>query len=99
MQNKELALATIEFVTRCRTDTTAASARRIWRSRCGRFRVVQSGCLFGPRTGRQSIPKVFYAEVHDAFGWSVISKHRGKQHAVKACRRFARNGRKLASGE
>jgi len=81
--------ATIEFPKRCRIDQTSTSRRRIWQSRCGRFRVVHSRCLFGRRTGRQTIHDVFYAEVHDEFGWSVISKHRNRERAIRACQRFA----------
>ena len=83
----------LEFATRCRKDATATSSRRIWVSSCGRFRVVHSHCLFGPRTGRQAVPDVFHAEVRDDFGWSIISKHRERDRAVGACRRHARRER------
>jgi len=80
----------LQFPTRCQSDTTATSSRRIWLSRCGRFRVLHSRCLFGPRTGDDAIRDVFRAEVLDQFGWDVISRHRTHARAIKACRRFAR---------
>ena len=85
----------IEFK-RARTETTIAARRRIWESRCGRFRVVHSRCLFGPRKGPQAIGDRWYAlaaeRVDGRVVWSLISRHRKRVPAFDACRRAA-NGK------
>lgn len=71
--------------------------RRIWESRCGWYRVVHSRCLYGPRRGKQAIPDVFYAMklvvTSGRTCWEVISRHRQRGTAVRACEKDARKGR------
>jgi hypothetical protein len=71
--------------------------RRIWESGCGRYRVVHSRCLYGPRKGRQAIPDVWYAmklaTVSGRTCWEVISQHRGRGPAVRACEKDAKKNR------
>ena len=82
----------LTFSPRARRDTTATSRRRIWPSRCGRYRIVFARCKFGPRRGRQAIPDVWRAEVHDRWGWAPMSGHRKREPAFRACQAAARNG-------
>jgi len=71
--------------------------RRIRESRCGWYRVVHSSCLYGPRKGRQAIPDVFYAMklvvVSRRICWEVISEHRKRGPAFKACEKDAKRNR------
>ncbi len=68
--------------------------RRTWESLCGWFRVVHSRCLYGPRKGRQAIPDVWYAMKlvvgSDSTCWEVISRHRQRGPAVRACEKDAK---------
>jgi len=76
---------TVDFVTRARVEQNAAARRRIWRSRDNRYRVVESKSLYG-------LPTTYYAMVYvglDACQWDVISKHRKKARAVRACEQHA----------
>ncbi len=71
--------------------------RRIWESRCGWYRVVHSRCLYGPRKGRQAIPDTCYATklvvVSGRTCWEVISQHRERGPAIRACERDAKKSR------
>lgn len=71
--------------------------RRIWESWCGWYRVVHSRCLYGPRKGRQAIPDVYYATklvvVPGKTCWDVLSRHRARGPAIRACERDANKGR------
>ncbi len=63
--------------------------RRIWRSKCCRYRVVHSHCEYGDK---DSLADVWYAMVFDAMNhmWDIISRHRKRQPAFKACETHAR---------
>jgi len=73
-----------------RTETTAVARRRIWESRCGRFRVVRSRYLYG------RLPDVWYACILDQSNgrtfWAILSKHRRRKPAFAACQRACRRG-------
>jgi len=61
---------------------TPASTRRIWRSKCGRYRVTES---------RVPYYAIRYDAQHlDGGCWDVISSHRVRHAAVKACQKHAR---------
>ena len=77
----------IRFRTRPRIDETIAARRRIWESRCGRFRVVHSHCKFGPARGRQAIVDRYYAMQLTDRGWDTLSIHRLRGPAFTACQR------------
>ena len=80
----------LEFKSRCRNERSLVSERKIWESRCGRYRIVHSRCLFGRRAKKsQRIPDVFYAEIQrECFeghnGWHLVSKHRTTAAALRA---------------
>jgi hypothetical protein len=75
----------------------ATHRRRTWESWCGWYRIVHSRCLYGPRKGRQSIADVWYAtKLAVESGnvcWEVISRHRQRGPAVRACEKDARQER------
>ena len=77
--------------------TGATHRRRVWESWCGWYRVVHSRCLYGPRKGRQAIPDVFYATklvvVSGKTCWEVISEHRKRGPAARACEKDTEKGR------
>jgi hypothetical protein len=71
--------------------------RRIWDSRCGFYRVVHSRCLYGPRKGRQALPDVWYAMkltvMSGRTSWEIISQHRRRGPAARACENNAKKDR------
>lgn len=77
---------------RPRTEVTVAARRRVWESRCGRFRVIRSHCRYGPRKGPKAIVDRFYAlRLEQIAGrgkpgvWTIISIHRVRHRAMQAC--------------
>ena len=80
---------------RARVVVGPTHRRRIWESRCGRYRVVHSRCLYGPRKGPQAIPDTWYAVklvvVSGNVCWEVVSRHRKRGPAVRSCERDAKN--------
>jgi len=61
---------------------TIVARRRIWRSKCGRYRVTES------RIPHLSIR--YYAQVLYGRCWSNLSEHRKRRPAEAACARHAR---------
>jgi hypothetical protein len=73
----------LDFVRRARVQLTDCARRRIWLSRCGEYRVVESRSLFG-------LPTVYYAQIQQGGCWDVLSRHRKRGRAERACRAHAR---------
>jgi hypothetical protein len=63
--------------------------RRIWESRCGRYRVVHSHCPYGTEMADR-----WYAMVYDFADamWDRLSTHRKREPAFKACESHAGKG-------
>ena len=82
---------------RATVSVSATHRRRTWESRCGWYRIVHSRCLFGPRKGRQAIADVWYATKlvveSGSACWEVISRHRQRGPAVRACEKDAQEKR------
>ena len=81
----------LTFPKRPRRDQTIAADRKLWTSKCRQYRVAFSRCRYGPHDER-GIPDVCYAQHFDKeFGvWDVLSRHRSRNAAAKACQRHAR---------
>ena len=80
--------ARLKWKRRAKVTMTDVSRRRTWESLCGRYRVVHSRCLFGPRKGPQAIPDRWDAiRLTDGRRWDGISRHRKKESAIRACER------------
>lgn len=76
------------------SEDSDTSARRIWLSRCGRYRVVRLESHY-------QLPTLFYAMRFDwppkfkrGF-WSTISRHRKRGPALRACEADAKHGAPL----
>jgi hypothetical protein len=68
---------------RCRNDKTAVADRKIWGTKCGKYRITYSHI----RYGEGILSDKWYAEELDNNGhtWEIISKHEKKDTAQKAC--------------
>lgn len=67
-----------------RSDNTEISNRMIWESRCKRYRAMKSKIVYG------DLPVVFYAMINKDGFWDILSKHRKKSTAQKACEKHAK---------
>ena len=81
----------LTFPKRPRRDQTIAADRKLWTSKCRQYRVAFSRCRYGPHDER-GIPDVCYAQHFDQeLGvWDVLSRHRSRNAAARACQRHAR---------
>lgn len=70
---------TLEWLRRAKCDQTLVASRKIWESHCRRYKVIHSRPLF------RGLPEMFYAVRCDESGETIISKHRKKTPAFKAC--------------
>jgi hypothetical protein len=66
---------------RCKKDRTDVSDRKIWESKCNRYKVIHSHIFLGGDV----MPDTFYAIVLEDCFERIISKHRKKNPAIKSC--------------
>jgi len=88
----------LDWKKRCRKDQTEVSDRKIWETKCGKYRVSFSHI----RYGEGCIPDRFFAEESyvgesDRLCWTVISQHRKKNPAIAACERRAKERKNAAA--
>jgi len=69
---------------RCRKDQTAVADRKIWGSKCGKYRVTFSHIRYGENAEKKWADK-WFAEELDNNCWEIISEHKKKETAQKAC--------------
>jgi len=77
----------LQFAKHPTRDETLVSRRRIWRSKCRWYRVAHYRCRYGPRSGPQAMPEVYYAQKFDAAVgvWDILKRCRTKTAAIKVC--------------
>jgi hypothetical protein len=82
--------APILWPDRPKRDDTLVAQRRVWTSKCKRYRVVHSHIVYG----EGCLPDVYYAEVFDPGrgGWDLLGpgRHRTKQAAMRHCEEDAK---------
>jgi hypothetical protein len=81
---REIAMAKkplVEFKSRPRVERIGLGFRRIFMSKCGRYRIVESRL--------RGLSPVVYLTEADAWGWRIVSRHRTRGGAEKACQRHA----------
>lgn len=68
---------------RCKKDRTDVSDRKIWESKCNRYKVIHSHIFLGGGV----MPDTFYAIILEGENRveRIISKHRKKNPAIKSC--------------
>lgn len=68
---------------------TIAAERRTWESKCRNYRVIESHIPFAYDKWRRGIhlgySDLYYATTLTASGWHIISKHRKRRAAERAC--------------
>ena len=91
MKTKRAALPTerLQWPARPKRDDTQVARRRVWKSRCKRYRVVHSHILYG----EGQIPDVYFANFFDSHfgGWNILAggRHRTKNAALRHCEKDA----------
>jgi hypothetical protein len=87
----------IEWMKRCKRADTPLSERRIWRSRCGLYQVLESNIRYGRSYDKRGnflgYPIYYLAMVKRDGHWHVLSEHRKRGPATKALEYYADNGR------
>ena len=83
----------LDWKKRCRKDQTDVSDRKIWETKCGKYRVTFSHIRYG--TGpevpiKRQLSDRYYAEALTDRGWKLVSKHQKKNPAFAACERRAK---------
>jgi hypothetical protein len=71
---------------RAKVEIRNGFRRRVWSTPDGPYRVVESRCLYG---GQDRYGTVYYSLVLRGNGWDIISRHRKRVRALKACERHA----------
>ena len=86
----------LQFTKHPTRDETLVSQRRIWRSKCRRYRVAHHRCKYGPRSGPHAMPQIYYAQKFDpAAGiWDILKRCRTKNAALKVCEKDERPKRR-----
>ena len=86
----------IEWFKRCKRDDSQMAERRIWSSRCGHYKVVESNIRYGRKFDNHGnylgYPITSMAMVLMEWGWNIISHHRKQSAAVKALEYFHDKG-------
>lgn len=81
----------LQWPARPKRDDTLVARRRVWTTRCKRYRVIHSHILYG----EGSLPDVYYAQRFDvhAARWDNLDgaagRHRTKQAAMRHCEQDA----------
>jgi len=86
----------IEWYKTSKREDTQLADRRVWRSKCGHYRVEESTIRYGNRTDRHGnhlgYPTFYRAMVLKDFGWDILSYHRKRGPAVASCEYFHEHG-------
>lgn len=76
---------TLQFANRGRRLDTLAARRTVWPTKCGQYRIEKSEIA--------GMPTVWRACVQIGAGWTMLSRHRSRAAAVKACEQHNRRSR------
>jgi len=77
----------IDWYKRMKREDSAIADRKVWRSRCGRYRVEEVDIRYGRGTNRAGVllgyPIYFRAMIKRPLGWDIVSEHRKRAAAFK----------------
>jgi len=89
----------IEWMKRCKRDETQMAERRIWTSRCGKYRVIESNIKYGRKHDKHGnylgYPIIYLAMVLKDWGWDIISRHRKYKAAIKQLEYHQEHGKPI----
>jgi hypothetical protein len=84
----------LDFVSRASTEDGTLSIRKLWRSRCSKYRVAhESGfgfCACYLRRVRHNVPSLVHTGtdgVTEVDTWQIVSRHKTKRGAIAACQK------------
>lgn len=82
-----------------RHENTQLAKRRVWKTKCGHFRVEEHTILYGvgkDKSGNETgMPTYYLAMMRHDWGWQIISEHRKRATAIKALEYLHENGHKM----
>ncbi len=77
----------IDWHKRMRREDSAIADRKVWRSRCGKYRVEEVDIRYGRGTNKAGVPLgypiYFRAMIKCPLGWNIVSEHRKRTAAFK----------------
>jgi len=84
---------------RCRKDQTIVADRKIWGTKCGKYRVVFSHIRYGEQAPKKQkwADKWYAEELNNNKCWEIISEHTKKETAQKACEKRQKQKEKNAA--
>lgn len=86
----------IDWYKRMRREDTEVSERKVWRSRCGRYRIEEVNIRYGRGKDKKGValgyPTFFRTMVKRPLGWYVVSAHRKRAAAFKVLEYHAEHG-------
>ena len=85
---------------RCRKDKTIVADRKIWGTKCGKYRVTFSHIRYGETaSAKQKLSDKWYAEELNNNCWEIISEHKKKEPAQRACEKRHKQKEKDAAAK
>jgi hypothetical protein len=71
--------AKLDWPARARKTETEIAHRRIWTTLCGRYRVIENHYKLA------SMPTCFHAQILVYEAWEILSRHKSREAAQRAC--------------
>lgn len=88
----------IDWFKRMRRDDTETAERKVWRSRCGRYKVEEVNIRYGRENDNRGVylgyPIFFRAMIKRPLGWYVVSTHRKRSAATKVLEYIEEHGKR-----
>jgi hypothetical protein len=86
----------IDWLKRLRRDDTEIAERRVWESRCRRYKIEESRIQYGKGVDKRGVPlgypPIFRIMVKRPDGWRLLSAYRKRAVAKKQIEYFAEHG-------
>jgi len=86
----------IDWHKRMRREDSATAERKVWRSRCGHYRVEEVNIRYGRGKDKSGnllgYPIYYRAMIKDPLGWDIVSEHRKRTAAIKQLEHYAEHG-------
>lgn len=89
----------LEWNKRCRRDESQMAERRIWKTKCGHYQIVESNIKYGRKYDKRGnflgYPIVYLALALREWGWVIVSRHRKRISAQRQLDYYHTNGRPM----
>jgi hypothetical protein len=86
----------MEWFKNSKKETSLLADRRVWCTKCGRYRIEECTIRYGNRTSKGvflGYPTYYRAMVHFDWGWKIVSVHRKYKPALAVLEYYHEHGR------